>query len=79
MFELMRRLRAQRGQGLSEYAIIVALIAIASIVIVAAFGDQIRDIFFKSGQRLSGDNSAQIEDKVSDKEDSVEQDLGDWN
>ena len=71
--------RAARGQGLSEYAIIVALIAIASIVIVAAFGDQIRDVLFKSGQRLSGDNDAVIEDQISDKEDSVNQDMGDWN
>jgi pilus assembly protein Flp/PilA len=75
----IERLRRERGQGLSEYAIIVALVAIASIVIVTAFGDQIREIFFKSGQRLAGENEAKIEDQVSPKEGSVKQGLDDWN
>ena len=74
----IERLRRERGQGLSEYAIIVALVAIASIVIVTAFGDQIREIFFKSGQRLAG-KDATIEDQVSPTKGSVKQGLDDWN
>ena len=74
----LRKRRRQRGQGLSEYAIIVALITVASIVIIGAFGDQIRELFFKSGKRLAGDESARVEDKISDKESSVEQQIDDW-
>ncbi|HEU4458276.1 MAG TPA: hypothetical protein VFR90_04070 [Methylibium sp.] len=36
------RRRAQRGQGMTEYIIIVALIAIAAIGVYAAFGGVVR-------------------------------------
>jgi len=76
---MLKFFRKERGQGLSEYAIIVALITVASIVIIGAFGDQIREMFFKSGQRLAGKADAKIEDKISDKEGSVDQQLDDWD
>jgi len=79
MRALFKRLRGDRGQGLSEYAIIVALIAIASIVVITAFGDQIREIFFKSGQQLSGDEGAQVEDQMGGATDAVNQSIDDWN
>ena len=75
---MLKFIRKERGQGLSEYAIIVALITVASIVIVGVFGDQIREIFYKSGKRLSGDSGAKIDDKVSGAESSVEGQLDDW-
>jgi Flp pilus assembly pilin Flp len=35
----------EAGQGLAEYALILALIAVASIVIMIALGGQIQDVF----------------------------------
>lgn len=37
-----------RGQGMTEYIIIVALIAIAAIGVVTLFGDNIRSLFSSS-------------------------------
>jgi len=43
-----------RGQGMTEYIIIVALIAIAAIGVVTLFGDNIRALFGVSADALSG-------------------------
>ena len=56
--ELTRTLRNEAGQGMTEYIIIVALIAIAAIGVVTLFGDNIRDLFGASAQALSGDEAA---------------------
>ncbi|MBI5479458.1 MAG: Flp family type IVb pilin [Deltaproteobacteria bacterium] len=54
--KLLKRLRRdQRGQGMTEYIIIVALIAIAAIGVVTIFGDNIRDLFAASTNALAGD------------------------
>lgn len=42
------------GQGMTEYIIIVALVAIASIAVVTIFGDQIRELFSSSTKNLQG-------------------------
>ena len=42
------------GQGLTEYIIIVALIAIASIVAVSAFGSSVKTSFLSLGTDLVG-------------------------
>jgi len=44
----MRDLPRQRGQGLTEYAIILALVLIAIIGIAVTFGDDIRQVFDNS-------------------------------
>lgn len=46
-----------RGQGMTEYIIIVALIAIGSIGVVTAFGDQIRQLFGMSSDALAGETA----------------------
>ncbi|MBX7099122.1 MAG: hypothetical protein K1X89_15535 [Myxococcaceae bacterium] len=46
--------RARRGQGMTEYIIIVALIAIAAIGIISLFGDNIRRLFGMSADALGG-------------------------
>jgi pilus assembly protein Flp/PilA len=54
------RRNARRGQGMTEYIIIVALIAIAAIGIITLFGDNIRRLFAMSADSLAGnDNVAQ--------------------
>jgi pilus assembly protein Flp/PilA len=56
LLNLLKRFRRdQRGQGMTEYIIIVALIAIAAIGVVTIFGDNIRDLFAASTNALAGD------------------------
>ena len=43
-----------RGQGMTEYIIIVALIAIAAVGIVTLFGNNIRQLFGSSTDIMSG-------------------------
>ena len=49
----------QRGQGMTEYIIIVALIAIAAIGVVTVFGQDIRTLFGASTNALAGDTNVQ--------------------
>ncbi len=49
--------RTRRGQGMTEYIIIVALIAIASIGVVTLFGDNIRRLFGMSGDAIAGNDN----------------------
>jgi Flp pilus assembly pilin Flp len=46
--------RKNRGQGMTEYIIIVALIAIAAIGVITLFGDNVRAIFGASTEALNG-------------------------
>ena len=55
----MRKIKRKRsGQGMTEYIIIVALIAIAAIGVVALFGDNIRALFATSGNALAGNENS---------------------
>lgn len=46
MLALFRKLLSDdRGQGLTEYALIIALVAVAIIAIVIAFRNQIANVF----------------------------------
>ena len=60
---LARRLGVRRGQTTAEYAIIVALIAIASVAVLVIFGDQIRALFAAESKQLSGDTGATTENR----------------
>lgn len=55
---MLMKLRGRRGQGMTEYIIIVALIAIAAIGVVSLFGDNIRALFATSANALAGNESA---------------------
>ena len=48
-------LRKRRGQGMTEYIIIVALIAIAAIGVITLFGNNIRRLFGASADALAGE------------------------
>ena len=50
----MKRFTKQLGQGMTEYIIIVALIAIAAIGIYSVFGDTVTDQMGNMTQELSG-------------------------
>ena len=53
----MNTLRRQMGQGMTEYIIVVALIAIAAIGVYTAFGKTVRGQMAVTAQALAG-NSA---------------------
>jgi pilus assembly protein Flp/PilA len=63
----MKRSKARqaRGQGMTEYIIIVALIAIAAIGVITLFGDNIRGLFGISANALAGDTSVANQNKHS--------------
>lgn len=56
-----RFMKGKRGQGMSEYIIMVGLIAIAAIGMYTAFGGQIRNAMEAIGQQLSGDTTAGVQ------------------
>jgi pilus assembly protein Flp/PilA len=58
MRRFLRNLKGQSGQGMSEYLIIVALIAVAAIGVVTVFGTDIRDLFAASSNSLAGNQTA---------------------
>jgi Flp pilus assembly pilin Flp len=58
MNKLRKLLRRQSGQGMTEYVIIVALIAIAAIGVVTVFGDNIRALFGAATDSLAGKDTA---------------------
>ncbi len=58
MRKMQKMMRKQDGQGMTEYIIIVALIAIAAIGVVTVFGDNIRKIFGTSANALNGQTAA---------------------
>lgn len=52
--EIMKRLvQEEEGQGLVEYALIIALISIAAIAIMPTLGKKISDIFTKINDKLT--------------------------
>ena len=54
----MKRLnRPRRGQGMTEYIIIVAMVAIAAIGVITVFGEQIRKAFGNIGDAITGSTS----------------------
>ena len=50
--------RVIRGQGMTEYIIVVALIALTAVVAVGYFGDTIQAQFAGMGHGLSGNKEA---------------------
>ena len=53
----MKIIKRQKGQGMTEYIIIVALIAIAAIGVTTLFGDNIRALFGASADALHGETN----------------------
>jgi len=50
--------RRIRGQGMSEYLVITALVAVATVAVAGFFGDAIRHQMAAMALKLAGDNSA---------------------
>jgi Flp pilus assembly pilin Flp len=57
MRRLRDLLRSDRGQGLTEYVLIVALVAIAAIGVVTVFGRDVRELFSATTDSLAGNQA----------------------
>ncbi len=62
--------RRKSGQGMTEYIIIVAIIAVGAILIIGLFGKQIKSSFGKSTSALAGT-------ELGDANDATEGDIND--
>ncbi len=52
----VQRRAAQRGQGMTEYIIIIAVVAILSLAVIIKFGDNIRELFHTSAKEMVGED-----------------------
>lgn len=53
--------RNRKGQGLTEYIIIVALVAVAGIGIVNIFGNQLRNQFYTIVKAMAGSQTGAVD------------------
>jgi Flp pilus assembly pilin Flp len=65
---LSKLLCCQSGQGMSEYLIIVALVAIAAIGVVTVFGRDIRELFAGTTDSLAGNQASNTAVKATVKQ-----------
>jgi type IV pilus assembly protein PilA len=65
--DFMKRLSAlrQRGQGMTEYIVIVALIAIAAIAVYQYFGQTVRNQTAAIAQELAGEDGTAARSKAA--------------
>lgn len=50
----LQRFRGKRGQGMTEYIIVIAIVAIGAILIIGLFGKQIKHAFRRIGSAVDG-------------------------
>ena len=68
---------SQAGQGMTEYILIVALVAILTITVVTVFGKQLRSMFGFATDQLSGNSSAKMKDFSAEDDDKIDTSLED--
>ena len=56
---LLWRKKKTLGQTVAEYALIVSLVAVASIAILTLFGDQLRELYNTMTKRIRGEDVQQ--------------------
>jgi Flp pilus assembly pilin Flp len=61
--KMNRLMRRRRAQGMTEYIIIVALIAIGAIGVVTLFGNNIRALFSASVEAMTGKDDVRVDTK----------------
>lgn len=66
--------RRQTGQGMTEYIIIVALIAIAAITVVSFFGGTVRNQVSGMAKELSGQSATESIGAAKDAADAAAED-----
>ncbi len=73
---LKRRLKNESGQGMTEYIIIVALIAVAAIATMSFFGGTIKTKFSNIAGRIAGGGGAtdaQVQSQANQARDAGQQ------
>ena len=73
---LLWRKKKSRAQTVAEYAIIVALVAVASIGILTLFGDQLRSLYNAMTKQIRGDSAAQQQNVSGSSDGEVQKGLG---
>jgi pilus assembly protein Flp/PilA len=70
--------KRKAGQGMTEYIIILAIIAIGAILIIGIFGKQIKATFGKSTAAMQGKSKddAKIEDATVTSDSMKQNDMG---
>lgn len=75
----MKRFFKQIGQGMTEYIIIVALVAIAAIGAYTFFGDSLKGALGGVAEELSGtDSAAEMKKKADDAAAFESRDMSDF-
>ncbi len=59
----MKKLARRRGQGMTEYVILVGLIAILLVVAVETFKNKLEETFTKSSKAINDHVTSKIPDK----------------
>jgi len=62
---LNRRIRKESGQGMTEYIIIVALIAVAAIAVTQLFGTTVRTQMGAIASEVGGNDAQAVIDRAS--------------
>jgi Flp pilus assembly pilin Flp len=57
MNRMSQLIRSEEGQGMTEYIIMVALIAIAAIAVITFFGQNLRGLFSAAGNAIGGEEA----------------------
>ena len=70
---------SEQGQGLSEYLIIVALVAVAAIGVVTVFGRDIRELFAGTTDSLAGNQASNTARKATVKANKNLKSFGKYN
>jgi len=77
--ETRNGLLSESGQGLTEYLIIVALVAIAAIGVVTVFGRDIRELFAGTTDSLAGNQATNTARKATVKANKNLKNFGKYN
>jgi pilus assembly protein Flp/PilA len=79
MRRAMRLLGCEKGQGMSEYLIVVALVAIAAIGVVTVFGRDIRELFSGTTDSLAGNQATNTAVKANVRQSKSLKTFGTYN
>ncbi|HJD45163.1 MAG TPA: hypothetical protein H9906_09095 [Candidatus Paenalcaligenes intestinipullorum] len=61
----MSKIRTQRGQGMTEYIVIVALVAVAAIAVFQFFGQVIRSQTVAIAHEIAGEDGTQYSESAA--------------
>lgn len=73
----LMNVRNQRGQGMTEYIIIVALIAVAAIGAFRYFGQTARSQVAAAAQEVAGENGSTMRNNAKNAADGANKHAGD--